>query len=84
MFQLTECRVQNIYHHSCQIEPPPGELNNPNWARTAREIYHKALSIVFEPLVAPSRYGKACSCGDGQPRILFPRVIIISMDLEEQ
>ena len=45
-------------------------------------IYQKIYGIVFASLLDPSRRGSAATCGDLVIRILWPGVLIASMDGE--
>lgn len=67
------------------LSTPPGEdASNSTWPITKRKLYHKSLEWVLEPLVEASRHGHGVVCGDGEFRVIYPRVMIANLDLEEQ
>ena len=53
------------------------------FARFKREIYHKVFRIIFETLLRPSNYGEAVNCSDALTRVLWPGVLIDSVDYQE-
>ncbi|KAG6847873.1 hypothetical protein H0H93_005308 [Arthromyces matolae] len=53
------------------------------FAQFKRNVYHKVLGRVFEPLRLPSHHGEAHCCGDKVVRILHPGILIESQDGEE-
>ncbi|TFK16686.1 hypothetical protein FA15DRAFT_606592, partial [Coprinopsis marcescibilis] len=49
-----------------------------------RKIWHESMKVIFKSISTPSHFGHALKCGDGEIRRLFPNVIIVSSDYEEQ
>ncbi|KDQ16697.1 hypothetical protein BOTBODRAFT_97965, partial [Botryobasidium botryosum FD-172 SS1] len=54
------------------------------FANFKREVLHRSLDIVLDPLVIPSKVGHTSLCGDEETRTWYPRVAILSSDFEEQ
>ncbi|KZV95472.1 hypothetical protein EXIGLDRAFT_820424 [Exidia glandulosa HHB12029] len=46
-------------------------------------VYQKIYAVVFDSLRVHSRIGCAITCGDIVPRVLWPGVLIVSLDGEE-
>lgn len=66
------------------MSTPAGEEGNSNWPVTKRRLYHECLKWILGPLFKASKEGCGVHCGDGQFRVFYPRIMIASLDLEEQ
>ena len=53
------------------------------FARFKREVYHKVFRVIFDTLVRPSNHGEAVRCSDLFTRVLWPGVLIDSVDYQE-
>lgn len=53
------------------------------WAHFKREVYHKVGDAIFSSLVHRSHFGDTMRCGDDTVRVLYPGVLIESLDHEE-
>ncbi|KAH9487472.1 hypothetical protein JR316_0001548 [Psilocybe cubensis] len=49
-----------------------------------RLIWHKAVHKILQSIEAPATFGAAIKCGDGKTRNIFPHILSISADYEEQ
>ncbi|KAF9044107.1 hypothetical protein BJ165DRAFT_1594751 [Panaeolus papilionaceus] len=49
-----------------------------------REVWHQAVSEIFDSLNDWMQLGTSIQCGDGVVRQIFPRLLMISADYEEQ
>ncbi|KAH9486000.1 hypothetical protein JR316_0000063 [Psilocybe cubensis] len=49
-----------------------------------RLIWHKAVHKILQSIEAPATFGAAIKCGDGKIRNIFPHILSISADYEEQ
>lgn len=83
---------------SCQplrslTAPKPLDPKNPadrrstsmkdEWQRFKREVYHKVLRVILRSLRGPGSHGEPIQCGDGIERIMYPGIMIASLDNEE-
>ena len=49
-----------------------------------RVVWHEAFYEVLATISEPSRTGQHVGCGDGVNRHVFPAILILSADFEEQ
>ncbi|KAH9039002.1 hypothetical protein EDB85DRAFT_1860186 [Lactarius pseudohatsudake] len=64
-------------------EDPMGH-KKPSFVNLKRTIWHESFSMVVQSIVTHSKTGCWLECGDGVERWLFPIVLILSADYEEQ
>ncbi|KAF9045535.1 hypothetical protein BJ165DRAFT_1415498 [Panaeolus papilionaceus] len=60
------------------------ESGKQGFIRHKREVWHEAMSQIFKSLADWMELGTAIQCGDGVVRHIFPRLVMISADYEEQ
>ncbi|KAJ7199478.1 hypothetical protein GGX14DRAFT_572859 [Mycena pura] len=53
------------------------------FAQFKREVYQQVFEIIFQSLFKRSWHGEMVACGDRIDRILYPGVLVESMDMEE-
>ncbi|KAJ7199827.1 hypothetical protein GGX14DRAFT_661239 [Mycena pura] len=53
------------------------------FAQFKREVYQDVLDIIFQSLFRRSWTGETVPCGDRTDRVLYPGILIESMDMEE-
>lgn len=67
----------------------PGDPADRNSARTLeyanfkRNVYHKVVGVIFDPMKGASYNGMALYCGDKIKRVLYPGIPIEALDGEE-
>jgi Plavaka transposase len=67
----------------------PGDPADRNSARTLeyanfkRNVYHKVVDVIFDPMKGASYNGMALYCGDKIKRVLYPGIPIEALDGEE-
>ncbi|KAH9017269.1 hypothetical protein EDB85DRAFT_2203032 [Lactarius pseudohatsudake] len=64
-------------------EDPMGH-KKPSFVNFKRTIWHESFSMIVQSIVTHSKTGCWLECGDGVERWLFPIVLILSADYEEQ
>ncbi|KAH9038489.1 hypothetical protein EDB85DRAFT_2287447 [Lactarius pseudohatsudake] len=64
-------------------EDPMGH-KKPSFVNFKRTIWHESFSMIVQLIVTHSKTGCWLECGDGVERWLFPIVLILSADYEEQ
>ncbi|KAJ8701072.1 hypothetical protein PTI98_004035 [Pleurotus ostreatus] len=65
------------------IEELAPEKGKTKWTNHKATIYHLAMGVILEDIIAHSHTGFAVKCGDGVQRSLYPCVPIKSADYEE-
>ncbi|TEB18351.1 hypothetical protein FA13DRAFT_1822013 [Coprinellus micaceus] len=66
------------------LDEPPDETGKPEFIDFKRRVYHRAWEKILESLKKRAQTGDTVRCGDGIVRVLYPRVVILSADYEEQ
>jgi len=64
-----------------ETEEDKGKLKSVNFKRV---VWHKCFRKLLKSLRHHSRTGCSVVCGDGTERLLFPFILILSADYEEQ
>ena len=54
------------------------------WVDLKRKVWHKSFHEIVQSIENAANFGTILMCGDGLERQIFPRVLIISADFEEQ
>ena len=54
------------------------------FAQFKRVVWHDAMHILLESIESLSEVGFLFMCSDGKKRLIFPCVMILSADYEEQ
>ncbi|THH17156.1 hypothetical protein EUX98_g9183 [Antrodiella citrinella] len=60
------------------------EKKKPTWINFKRVVWHKSFAKLLDSIKTYSKTGYWFECGDGINRHLFPLVLILSADYEEQ
>ncbi|KAJ3519256.1 hypothetical protein NMY22_g13291 [Coprinellus aureogranulatus] len=66
------------------VDDDPRYKKKPEWVDFKRIIWHSGVEEILASLVSASEDGDSVRCGDGVQRNLFPIVMILSADYEEQ
>jgi len=67
-----------------QIEEEASESGKPGYVNFKRVVWHKAFYEVLATIHELSKTGQHVGCGDGVNRHIFPAILILSADYEEQ
>jgi Plavaka transposase len=67
-----------------QVDDAPEDKGRPTWVNFKRIIWHAAFFKLVESIEKYSAEGCWVSCGDGIPRNIYPLVLILAADYEEQ
>ena len=67
-----------------QIEEEAGESGKAGYVDFKRVVWHEAFYEVLATISELSRTGQHVKCGDGIDRHVFPAILILSADYEEQ
>ncbi len=66
------------------MKEPASETQKRGWKTHKATIYHHAMGIILQDIIAHSHTGFVVICGDGIQRTLYPCVPIESADYEEE
>ncbi|KAH9959379.1 hypothetical protein BGW80DRAFT_1438935 [Lactifluus volemus] len=66
------------------VKNDPKEDGKPQFVNFKRAVWHESFRVVVQSIVDHSKMGCWLKCGDGIKRWLFPTVLILSADYEEQ
>jgi hypothetical protein len=67
-----------------QIEEEAGERGKTGYVNFKKVVWHEAFLKLLETIAGHSKAGYWFQCGDGIQRHLFPLILILSADYEEQ
>lgn len=67
-----------------QIEDDAKNKGSPNWVNFKRVIWHASFYKLLESIEHLSKVGYWVECGDGVKRHIFPLILILAADYEEQ
>ena len=67
-----------------EIAEDPSEDGKREFVNFKRAVWHRSFHLVIESIVEYSRTGCWLKCGDGQEHHIFPVILILSADYEEQ
>jgi hypothetical protein len=67
-----------------QIEDEEEDKNRPGWVNFKRVVWHKSFRKLLESIEEHSINGCWVPCGDGVNRNIYPLVLILAADYEEQ
>lgn len=65
-------------------EEDAAESGKPRFVNLKRVIWHTAFHEILRSIEKHAEFGTSITCGDGIKRQIFPRILIISADYEEQ
>ncbi|KAI0309431.1 hypothetical protein OF83DRAFT_1166855 [Amylostereum chailletii] len=66
------------------VDEDPAEAKKPGFANFKRVVWHQAFYEVLQSVIEASKTGQWFRCGVDQERHLFPMILILSADYEEQ
>ena len=66
------------------LKEGPKDHNKPEIAAHKHIVWHESFSVIIQSIVTLSQTGCWIECGDGVKRWLFPTILILSVDYEEQ
>lgn len=67
-----------------QVEEDSAEAGKKGFVDFKRVVWHKAFYTIVESIEEYAELGFALDCGDGVRRKIYPSILIISADYEEQ
>jgi len=67
-----------------QVDEDPGETGKKGYVNFKRVVWHKAFFHILELIQLYGKLGFQMKCGDDIVRWLFPILLILSADYEEQ
>jgi hypothetical protein len=67
-----------------QIEDAEEDKDKPDWVNFKRVIWHESFYKLLKSIEAISVAGFAAHCGDGVTWVVYPLILILSADYEEQ
>lgn len=73
-----------ITTNNIKPEDDAAESGKPGFVNLKRVIWHTAFHEILRSIEHHAEFGTSITCGDGVKRQIFPRIIIISADYEEQ
>ena len=72
-----------MYFLHSQVEDEREERKK-GFTNHKRAVWHEAFRIVLQSIKRYAKTGYKCQCGDGIIRILYPIVLMLVADYEEQ
>ena len=72
-----------MYFLHSQVEDEREERKK-GFTNHKRAVWHEAFRIVLQNIKRYAKTGYKCQCGDGIIRILYPIVLMLVADYEEQ
>ncbi|KAH9161604.1 hypothetical protein EDB89DRAFT_2080510 [Lactarius sanguifluus] len=66
------------------VKEDPNERKKPAFVNFKRTVWHESFFMIIQSIITHSKTGCWIECGDGVRRWLFPIVLILSADYEEQ
>jgi hypothetical protein len=66
------------------VEENSGESGKKGFVDFKRVVWHKAFYEIVESIEIYAELGFALDCGDGVRRKIYPFILIVSADYEEQ
>ena len=67
-----------------QIDENADDKGRPTWADFKRVVWHKSFSKLLESIESHSKVRCWVKCGDGLVRHIFPLILLLAADYEEQ
>lgn len=67
-----------------QVHETPSNKKKAEFVTLKRTVWHQSFSVIVESITTHSNAGCWMSCADGVKRWLFPTVLMLSADYEEQ
>ena len=76
--------IQNQPSASIQVGSAAEDKGQPGWVNFKRVVWHTAFYKLLESIKAYSMVGCWVECGDGIKRQIYPLILILAADYEEQ
>jgi hypothetical protein len=73
-----------IAHFFCKVSEDPKEEGKAAFVNFKRVVWHESFNLIIQSIVGHSKHGCWLKCGDDVERWLFPTILILSADYEEQ
>jgi hypothetical protein len=67
-----------------QVEGNAKDRKKPEFINFKRILWHESFFHIIESIVLYTKSGCWLKCGDGYDRCLFPIIMVLSVDYEEQ
>lgn len=67
-----------------QISDPQEHKERTSWVNFKRVVWHESFYKLLETIKEASKSGCWVNCGDGISRHIFPLILILAADYEEQ
>jgi hypothetical protein len=74
----------NILDDFCQVEEDPEESEKTAYINFKRVVWHEAFFLLLKTIISHSKTGYWIECADKVKHWLFPVILILSADFEEQ
>jgi hypothetical protein len=72
------------FYLGVKVDEDAGETGKKGFVNLKRIVWHSALHEILDTIKRWGKLGYHATCGDGIPRWLFPLLLILSSDFEEQ
>jgi hypothetical protein len=66
------------------LQEDGGDSDKTDYANFKRIVWHESFRLIMESIMSKSKTGQWFRCGDGIEQHLFPFIVILSADYEEQ
>ena len=76
--------MMNLTNAANKVDDTPEDKGRPSWINFKRVVWHAAFYKLLESIELFSKIGCWVECGDGIKRHIFPLVLILAADYEEQ
>lgn len=83
LWQL-RCQMGELIRNIFQVEGGADEEGLKGFVDFKRVVWHESFRSMLNEIAIYSQGGYSFKCGDGETRLLFPRILILSGDYEEQ
>ena len=67
-----------------QVKDPEKDAGRPTWVNFKQVVWHESFYKLLESIEAYSATGCWVKCGDGVERNIYPLILILAADYEEQ
>ena len=67
-----------------QVDDAAEDKNRPSWVNFKQVIWHDSFYKLVKSIEAYSKTGCWVKCGDGIERHIYPLILILTADYEEQ
>ena len=84
MFNIYHCSTVLPSNNAFKIEEDAAESGKAKYSNFKRIVWHKSFYKLLASIRELSKIGYHIECADGEIRHIFPAIIILSADYEEQ